>query len=137
MDYIEKVNQTKVTPDLLIEANLAVSDLESHDRSDFTARSIELLKIVDRMGLSVEKSSDVMTAISFRLEALARLEFEKHKEMGAWSMPGDVSGMVFAHADLFKVAACEPLVNVEEKAVFNAENFFKRLLAISKAHGHA
>ena len=39
--YLDGVNRTKVTPELLIEANQAVSDMKPEDRSDLTARDIQ------------------------------------------------------------------------------------------------
>lgn len=133
--YLDSVNRTKVTPEMLIEANQVVSDMKPEDRRDLTARTIRIIQLLDERGVKGRKRPDMLTAICFRLEALARLEVSNQRSMGAWHLPGDEKGMVFAHEDLFRAAALEPLIEQDNQAGFDADSFTKRLLSVSMAKG--
>ncbi len=52
-------------------------------------------------------------------------------------MPGGKEGLIVVHADLFKAAAEEPLVEIDGELNFIEESFFQRLLYITKEVGHA
>ena len=136
MGYIARVNRTRVTPEHLIEANLAIAEMVPEDRRDMTARAVRIIRLLEEKNMKGRNRPDMLTAITFRLEALARLELQKHREMGAWSRPGDETGQVFAHEDLFKAAALEPLISESERPAFEPVSFFQRLLSISKEQGH-
>ena len=93
-------------------------------------------KMLHEKDLPGEDEPELVLAISFRLQALARVGLQGHPQLRGWSMPGHEPGMVFAHRELFEAAAAEPLVEVEGKAVFEPKSFFRRLLELSEEHGH-
>jgi hypothetical protein len=101
------------------------------DRRDPVMRALCLVRL---FGGSPNKDVTLhVTAIEWRLQALARLA--ARPEFKAWSMPGDHDAVEIA-PDVLEVAAAEPLVEVDNEPGFEADAFFKRLLAITKGHGH-
>jgi hypothetical protein len=133
MPFILRLNAINVAPDLLMAAGLAVAEMATEDRRDLTSRSLEIFKVLESNDVS--PNGGLLSAISFRLEALSQLKFRNHKELGGWSTPGDETGEVFMSEDLYRTAALEPMLSEGKRAAFEPVNFFKRLLSISKVQG--
>ncbi len=130
---VNAIFQTAVTPELLEKAVAAVAKLESDDRKDLTGRAMAIIRMLDEEGLSGHELH-LAAAIDFRLEALARLVHRP--EMKAWSLPGDMEGMLHVQRIVWEAVAAEPLVEDGDRAAFDPDGFFKRLTALSEAAGH-
>lgn len=137
MNIIDQINKTQMPAELLIEANEAHSQLSKEDRRDKTARTIAFIKVLDELDYSDVRSQNLLPAIGFRLTALARLELAEHPEGKAWSLPGSEEGLVYAHEDLFKAAAAEPLIEMDGQVYFDRDSFYRRLLSLTEQHGNA
>jgi hypothetical protein len=86
--------------------------------------------------LSARRIAALGMAINFRLMALARLQ--RDADLYGWSMPGKEPGAVSISMDVLRVAARERLMeNAERQAVFDAESFRRRLLAVTEPDGRA
>src|SRR5271170_4645116 len=109
----------------------ALDALTPADRGDPVTRAHCLVRL-----FGGSPNTDVtlhVTAIEWRLRALARLA--AGPEFKAWSMPGG-HDVVEIGPDVLEVAAAEPMIEVEDQPAFDADAFFKRLLTITKGHGH-
>lgn len=135
-DYLQRVNQETVAPELLREVLTMYALMPAEDRSVFEARAFRLFELLQARGLAAD--SDLPMAIEFRLEALASLQGER--ALGAWTLPGKQGGdgAVYVHADLVKAAAEEPLVETNAgRPGFDPDSFKRRVLAISDMRGTA
>jgi hypothetical protein len=74
--------------------------------------------------------SDKITAIQFRLEALA--ELSDHPKLLAWSMASDTEEMIFIRDEVLEAAAKEPLLEDGNRPAFDPESFFSRLLMLTE-----
>ncbi len=134
-NYMKTVNQTKVTPDLLGEALELDAAMPPDGRHSFAVSTIELFELLKRKRVGADPI-DLCIAITFRLEALARLHNDE--VLSAWVLTGRDQGMVYVKADLVEAAAGEPLIeNVEGKAAFDVEKFRIRVLANARVRGSA
>ena len=130
---MDAIFQTKVTPEILGRVLQAFGEMEPEDRKDMTGRALMVIRILDEEGL-LDEEPHLAAAIEFRLEALARLA--ARPELKAWSIPGDVKGMVRLDPVVLEAAASEPLRDFNNRVAFDPESFFKRLMYISGEAGH-
>lgn len=137
MNIIDRINRTQMPVELLIEANEAHAELSKEDRRDSVARTVAFIKMLDEKDYSDKRRQDLLLGIEFRLTALARLELAEYPEGKAWSLPGDEKGLVYAHEDLFKAAAAEPIIEMDDQPGFDRDSFFRRLLSLTEQHGNA
>jgi hypothetical protein len=79
MNVAEIVNNTVVQPELMGEAMTLIAELPAEDRRSFEGRSIALIQMLD---VEIADRSHVSMSITFRLEAMARLE--NTSDMSAW-----------------------------------------------------
>lgn len=136
MNYLDQVNRTKVTPELLIEVLAQHASMDPEDRGVFEARAFHLFELLKSKGLRTKKIADLSVAINFRLAALARLE--KAAALQGWSIQTQQSDMSLISFNALKAAAQEPLIENEEgQAVFDAERFRHRVLADAEPEGRA
>jgi hypothetical protein len=135
--YLETVNRTKVSPELLVEVVQLHTAMAPEDRPVFEARAFRIFELLKSKGVrSDRKIAALATAIDFRLTALARLQ--RDAVLRGWSMPGRESGAISISIDALKVAADEPLIeNAEKQAAFDADSFRRRLLSITEPDGRA
>jgi len=82
---------------------------------------------------ALEARSDLLMAIQFRLEALARLQDQPSYR--AWPMNSTTPGMQYVHADIVAAAANAPLLMTGRVASFEPQSFFKLVLESSEARG--
>jgi hypothetical protein len=74
-----------------------------------------------------------LPAIEWRFEALARLD--GRPELQAWSLPTGDAGATKIDPLVLRAAAEEPLITGGERATFDPDSFFKRLLTLSGESG--
>jgi hypothetical protein len=134
--YLDQVNRTKVTPDLLVEVLAAHASMDPEDRGVFEARAFRIFELLKSKGLRARNIADLSVAINFRLMALARLE--KVAALRGWSIQAEQPGVSRISFDALKAAAEEPLIeNDEGQAVFDVERFRHRVLAGAEPEGRA
>ena len=110
----------------------AFGTMKPGDWNDMTARVVTVIRLLDEEGL-LDEEPHLAAAIQFRLEALARLA--GRPELKAWSIPDDVAGMLHLNPVVLQATSSEPLKEENDRPVFDAESFFKRLLSISHEEG--
>lgn len=133
MKLLKRVNRTKVAPQLIEDVLEAVADLPAHLR-DFEGTTIEIAKCVAELELPERQRMDLGLAINFRLMAFARLMSDGGGR--GWKLPGN-DGCTFVHGELVRAAAEEPVIEVDEQVMFDADSFHRRLLALAEMHGEA
>lgn len=143
--FVQRLFAAAVTAQDLKKAIVAVNALPPEDRKDLTARSVALLRVFlgppGQGSLSEAASeesfadSDRITAVQFRLEALARLS--GHPKFRGWSMPSDKREMMFISDEVLEAAAKEPLLEDGNRPAFDPESFFSRLLILTEGDGTA
>jgi len=134
--FLDGVNRTKVSPELLCEVVQMHAAMAPEDRPVYEARAFGIFELLKNKGVHAGKIAALAIAIDFRLRALARLQ--RDAALRGWSMPRQEPGAISISVDALKVAADEPLIeNAEKQAVFNPESFCRRLLAVTEPHGRA
>jgi hypothetical protein len=136
-----RIREASVTPGDLRKAIEAVNALPEEDRSDFTARSIAVLKAFGmlsgkrfgRLHHSEMADIDKIVAVQSRIEAMAKLS--KHKNFKLCSMDTNEQGCILINDTALKVAAEIPLYG--KHAHFRPDEFFHRLLELSEEEGRA
>jgi hypothetical protein len=129
--FLDRVRNRPIPVDLFKAAVLAISDLPQESRQTMEGRANCIIRLLQEFGVKARNASDLLTGISFRLEALVRLTDEP--EYRAWSVKTDTPGMDYISEDLVEAAAIEPLVCDDTCARFDPHSFFKRVLEISEA----
>lgn len=132
--YLRRVNRVKVAPELLAEVMQVHAALPAEDRSDMAARACSVFALLDDR-VSRDQLGPLTAAIDFRLIALARLVDEEGAR--GFTVPGGQQGLEMIHPDLVRCAAEELLIERGSEVAFDAENFRKRLLAITEMRGEA
>jgi hypothetical protein len=136
VEFLDKVNRTKVSADLLVEVLQIHAAMTPEDRPVYEARAFRLFELLKSKGIRTNRIASLATAIDFRLTALARLE--RDAALRGWSMPGQEPGAGLISGDAIKAAAEEPLIeNAEKQAAFDAESFRRRVLSIAEPDGTA
>jgi len=130
MDFIERAMNVYMPVNLLIEANKRHAELDSEDRSDITAWTIEWIKMLDEYEYSEEQRRDLLLALGYRIEALCRFEISKYPETAGWILPSK-DGSVYTSHTVFQAAAEHPLSVRDERAYFEPKSFIERLHHIS------
>jgi len=134
-EFMDRVNETKVTGALLGEVVRLHANMPPEDRPDFEARAIRMFELLDKKGLREERGV-LASAIDFRLTALAKLQGDP--ALRAWTMAGKDEGADYIHADLLEAAAAEPLVEDQQgQASFDPNSFRRRVLSITETKGSA
>jgi hypothetical protein len=135
-EYLDIVNRTKVSPELLIEIVQMHTAMAAEERPIFARRAFRTFELLHNKGVRGRQAAALVTAIDIRLRALARLQ--QDVVLRAWLIPGRKPGSVSINRDALKVAADEPLIeNEQHQAVFDAGSFRRRLLAIMEPAGRA
>src|SRR5690349_3933734 len=101
--FLDGVNRTKVSPELLGEVVQMHAAMAPEDRPVYEARAFRLFELLKTKGVRTGKIAALATAIDFRLTALARLQ--RDAALRGWSMPGQEPGAISISADALKVAA--------------------------------
>ena len=83
--FLDEVNRTKVSADLLCEVVVMHTATAPDDRGVFEARAFRIFELLKSKGVRSRKIAALATAIDFRLTALARLE--RDAALRGWSMP--------------------------------------------------
>jgi hypothetical protein len=136
VDFLERVNRTKVSADLLAEVLEMHAAMTPEDRPVFEARAFRIFELLKSKGVRGNRITSLATAIDFRLTALARLQ--RDAALRGWSIPGQEPGAMSIPIDALKIAADEPLIeDVNKQAVFDPKNFRRRLLAATEPDGRA
>jgi hypothetical protein len=130
-DIVDAICRTKVKAKTLQRAVAVLAELDVEDR-DFEGRVIAIIRALNEDG-SDRSQPHLAAAIEFRLEAFARLS--QRPELKAWSLPGDVEGMMHVQHVVWKAVAAEPLRVEGNRPAFDADSFFRRLTALSDAAG--
>jgi len=73
-------------------------------------------------------------AINFRFQALARIS--GRSEFKSWSLPNP-DGSAKIATSVLAAAATEPLIEIDGQLGFDADRFFKRLLAMTEGEGRS
>ena len=133
--FLDRVRNRPIPLDLFQAAVRAISELPQESRQTMEGRTVCIIRLLQEFGVKARNASDLLTGISFRLEALVRLTDEP--EYRAWSVKTDTPGMDYISEDLVEAAAIEPLVYDDTCAQFDPKSFFQRLLEISKTSGKA
>jgi len=118
---------------LLAAAVEAIAKLPERDRNNPASRAVALLHMMDVQQVPSASRGDLLMAIQFRLEALARLQDQPSYR--AWSIKNGSSGRYYVHADLVAAAAGAPLLMTGLVARFEPQSFFKRVIEIAEAGG--
>jgi hypothetical protein len=122
---------TKISTADMERALEAVNALPK-DRTDFSARVLRLIELFGESG-----RNDVgarAAAINFRFQALARLS--GRPEFKSWSLPNR-DGSAKIATSVLAAAASEPLIEIDGQLSFDADRFFKRLLAMTEGEGRS
>jgi hypothetical protein len=128
---VERILKVKVSSEDMRRALKAVNALTPADRRDPVMHALCLVRLFG--GSATNDVTLHVTALEWRLQALARLA--GRPEFKAWSMPG-AHDAVEITPDVLEATAAEPLIEVDNRPGFDADAFFKRLLTITKGHGH-
>jgi hypothetical protein len=132
--YLDRLNRTTVSAELLGEVIEMHSAMPAEDRPALKARAIRLSELLERKKL--KSPATLAMAINPRLEAFARLCGDGR--LRRWRIPGDGPGAGFIHADVLKAAAEEPLIEDAAGLVaFDADSFHRRVLANAESRGRA
>jgi hypothetical protein len=133
--FLDEVNATVVSPEMLGEVMQMHADMLPADRQVHEVRMIRLFELLKAKGLKGRRHSDMAMAIDFRLSALAHL-ISEHDVRG-WTLPAE-PGVEYVHFDVLRAAADEPVIeNDERQAGFEPERFRLRVLALSDPKGTA
>ena len=107
--YLDEVNRTKVSVNLLIEIVQMRAEMTPEDRSVFEACAFQIFELLKWKRFRTRKIVARATAIHFRLTALARLE--RAAALKGWSIPR-APGVSPISIDALRAAAEEPLVRM-------------------------
>lgn len=132
-DYLDRVNRTVVSADILREALKMHESMPEDDKAVFEARVIGLCELLDRKDLEEDDRAGLLVAIEFRLRALAHLC--RDGVLRGWSIPGVESDPHFIHADVVQAAAAEPLIENAGEMAFDPAAFRRRMVANAKKRG--
>src|SRR5262249_44480248 len=125
--------ETKVRPEDMERALLAINKLTPDDRRDLTARALCLIQLFSEDRPKRDSGSSA-AAIDWRFEALSRPA--KRPALEPSSFPPDHRGGVKLSPVVLQAAAQETLiVSNDDRPTFDPESFFQRLLALSKEAG--
>lgn len=148
-----QIKNAEITPEDVETALQAVADMAPEDRSDFTARTLTIMRA---FGLLDEPSSrnnktftderrrqiNKVTAVEIRLVALHSVIDDPRFK--AWSVnvcKGQIDDHILLHPDVLRAAAETPLQEKDEpddkRCFFDPEEFFVRLLAMTEEAGNA
>jgi len=133
--FLDRVRNRPIPVDLFKATVRAISDLPEESRQTMEGRTTCIIRVLQEFGVKTRNASDLLTGISFRLDALVRLTGEP--EYRACSVKTDTPGMDYISEDLVEAAAIEPLVCDDTGARFDPQSFFKRVLEVSEASGKA
>jgi hypothetical protein len=134
--YLDSVNRTKVSPELLIEVVQMHAGMAAEDRPVLEARAFRIFELLKSKGLRGRRIAALATVIDFRLTALARLE--RDAGLRGWSRPRLESGAVSISTDAIRAAAEEPMIEDSDgRATFDVEHFRQRVLVKAEPEGRA
>ena len=125
---VQQILSAKVSTAEMECALEAISSLSPEDRKDIGARAVCLIRMFGENEVSAR-----VAAIDWRFQALARLS--TRPEFRNWSLRG-CDGASKIAITVLEAAATEPLIELEDRPAFDADSFFKRLLAITEEEGH-
>lgn len=130
---LQRANHAPVTAELLGGALEAINEMAAEDRSDMTARLLRIIRYLDEQG--VDERASILTAIEFRLEALARLSLDG--DLKGFRHPSSENGAEWIHEDVVRCAAEIPLRARRHRLFFDRDEFHNHLLEIATPAGAA
>jgi hypothetical protein len=132
--FLDDINRTKVTPELLIEIVQMHADMPADDRGVPEVRTLRIFELLKRKGLRARKIAGLAAAIDYRLSAVARLE--RVAALRGWTMPRPEAGAISISTAVLEAAAKEPLIqDAEGQAAFEVDRFRRRLLRAADPEG--
>jgi hypothetical protein len=133
--YLDSVNRTKVSPELLGEVWAMQAAMSPKDRDLFDVRAIRLFELLAAKRL-VGDENVLALAINCRLQALTAIAV--HDNQRGWVFVDAAAGMPCIEADLMQAAAEEPVIEgLNHQAIFDATRFQRRMRRIAEAKGRA
>jgi hypothetical protein len=132
---LEKVNRTKISHEILADILRINTAMQANGLDFVEARIFRIFEFLE----SRKRPGNVpmlAMAIDLRLTALAKLENDT--ALRTWLQLHSTMDPISISTEILKAAAVEPLIeNTTGDAVFNAENFRRRLLANITPKGRA
>jgi hypothetical protein len=104
--FLDGINRTKVTPELLIEVLQIHAAVSVEDQGAFEDRTSRVFELLKSKGLRARKIAGLATAIDCRLTALARLE--RVAALQGWAMPRPEAGAVSISTAVLEAARRNP-----------------------------
>lgn len=133
--FLDRVNTTQVSPELLGQVMTMYAELDAKDRRVQEVRMFRLFDLLKENGLKGRRHADVATAVEFRLEALAGLL--QQRDVRGWTLPAE-EGAEYVHFDLLRVAATQPMIeSTKNRVAFEPELFRMRVLELAEPKGTA
>lgn len=125
--YLNRVNATIITPELLMEVVQMHADMEPEDRQVPEVRMIRLFELLKSRGWKGDRHADVALAVDFRLRALAHLMGSR--ETLGWTLPAE-DGAELVHPNVLRSAASQPVVlSADGSVAFEPEAFRRSCFA--------
>jgi hypothetical protein len=128
---VQRILDAKVSAPDMERAFEAVHALSPEHRADIAARLVCLIELFSEPGR--REVSARVAAIDWRCQALAQLS--ERPEFKNWSLPG-LDGSTKIAPTVLEAAVTEPLIAVDGKPSFDADQFFNRLLTSTTEQGH-
>jgi hypothetical protein len=136
LSSLKRASRTRVSPGLLGEALEIYASMPSEDRPAFEARAFRPFEMLNDKGFSDRRLSDLAVAINLRLTALAQLV--KGDYVRGWTLVGQDNRSTWLHVYVLKAAVIEPLIeDANGEVAFDAANFARRLMTLTKVEGRA
>lgn len=141
-DFGERIRNAPVTYDDLRKALLAVDAMDPEDRTDFTARSMAVMRAFGLLAEKENKDSrkliEKITCVEMRLTAMARLV--DSGILNKWTMDSGEVGAEFISEAVVRAAAEVPLLSGRRRSdpvYFDPEAFMAKVLERAEQGGSA
>jgi hypothetical protein len=135
--FMQRISEVPVSAMLLIQSKCACNGVASCGRSDITLKAMAMLSIVEDSEIGDQQISDTFTAITFRLEALERLQQQENALLNAWAKAAASHNCGIRREHFFTAAAIEPLIADGDCPTFEPAGFAQRLLDLASSRGVA
>ncbi|MFO1132835.1 MAG: hypothetical protein U1E16_12600 [Hyphomicrobiales bacterium] len=136
-DFMRRISQVPVSATLLIQSKSACNEVANYGCSDITTRAMAMLSVVEDAQVCEQRISDTFTAITYRLEALDRLQQQENALLQAWEKAASSQNCGIRREHFFTAAALEPLVADGDRPTFDSLGFAQRLLDLASSRGVA
>jgi len=141
-DFGERIRNAPVTYDDLRKALLAVDAMDPEDRTDFTARSMAVMRAFGLLTGRENKDSreliEKITCVEMRITAMARLV--DSGILNRWTIESGEVGAEFISESVVRAAAEVPLLSGRERsdpAYFDPGAFMAKVLEKAEQGGSA